>query len=850
MGKVFLSHSSKDKAFVRKVAEIIGLNFCIIDECEFEIGMKNIDEIFKGISRSDIFVYFISNNSLESVWVKRELNIAAEKLNNFSERKIQIYPIIIDKDVKYSDDRIADYLRTGECSYNIRHVLKPEIAARKIRTQLVKLEMAQDRRYEEQKNYFYGRDEEKVKLKNKVDDVMNEKGVRCIIVSGVPGIGRKSFITAALKDIGIMEKYYFPITISMGRDDSIDNLLRSLNNVGIGEYSLDLLSQLNSMEDKIDVLVEMLIEIQNYQEFLVIDDNACIVRMNGGMVYWFEKAIAKIKSKLSVAVVSEIQLDEFKYRRSSEFAYISLKELSKSDTLGMLRTYSKLENIPFEKEDRDFVSDCLSGYPPQIQYCVLLAQKEGIDYVKNHTYEVKNMPAQVSSKLIDMAYDNFQEKDTINCLLALISQFGTIPVTLINKILNLDEKYKDAFYRLRALSICYYVGNEKEYIKLNSFLQSFVERNKFEVLSEVQALIKNNVIAFESKIEDEQYTDELDYLEVNYYVKELLKNEKKVPDRFLYGTVFLQSLISLYNERQYNKVIKIVEGLLQENQMISYEKEIEGRIMYYYCLALARKKSPEFESKVQYFQDEDTYITYNFLKGFHYRILGNFTKAENSYQNVLKKSPQDMKTRRELVFIYVSNQQYELALDLARINYKQNKNNIHSMQAYFDCLIYKKHLTHAEEEDIAEIIDTVKTIYKSIKLNSMYYQILAKNEAFKNESMERAIEYIDEGIQKNNDGIISYLLKEKFDIYEFFGDIKGMEVAIDQLSDELEKLEIDDARMNNIVSGRQALLSAYKRKPRASIQMELYQNTILSSNAKDKIMTNVDKILAGQKIFY
>ena len=59
MYKVFLSHSSKDKDFVRKVAERIGLNFCVIDECEFEAGMKNVDEIFRGIGKSDIFVYFL-----------------------------------------------------------------------------------------------------------------------------------------------------------------------------------------------------------------------------------------------------------------------------------------------------------------------------------------------------------------------------------------------------------------------------------------------------------------------------------------------------------------------------------------------------------------------------------------------------------------------------------------------------------------------------------------------------------------------------------------------------------------------------------------------------------------------
>ena len=85
----------------------------------------------------------------------KELNIANERIINFSERKMQIYPIIIDSSINYSDDRIAEFLKNGNDSYNLRHILKPEIAARKIKTQLVKLEMAQDRIFEERKNYYY-----------------------------------------------------------------------------------------------------------------------------------------------------------------------------------------------------------------------------------------------------------------------------------------------------------------------------------------------------------------------------------------------------------------------------------------------------------------------------------------------------------------------------------------------------------------------------------------------------------------------------------------------------------------------------------------------------------------------
>lgn len=850
MKKVFLSHSSKDKEFVRRVADIIGLNICIIDECEFEIGMKNIDEIFRGIGKSDIFVYFISQNSLESDWVKKELNIANERIINFSERKMQIYPIIIDSSINYSDDRIAEFLKNGNDSYNLRHILKPEIAARKIKTQLVKLEMAQDRIFEERKNYYYGRDEEKSILKKKIDDVLNFSELKCLVVSGIPGIGRKSFVNAVLKDARLMEKYYFPLVISLGRTDSIDNFLRLLNNFGIGKYTLEDLSKTASMDEKILLLTEMLQEIQDYQEFLVIEDNTCIVKMNGKLAFWFEKAINKLNSKLSIAIVSEVRLDEFRYRKTNTITSIELKELSKSDTLGMLRTYSKLEGVPFEKEDREFMSDCLSGYPPQVEYCVDLAKAEGREYVKNHPDEIADMPEQVSSRLIDLAYYDFPKKESINCILALIVEFGTIPVSLLHRIFKINKDYSDAFYRIRALSICYFVGNDKEYVKLNSFLHNFVERCKFEVAPDVQFLIRENISEFEKNINDNQYTDELDYTEISFYTKELLKTEKEVPSKFLYGTIFLQSIISLYNTKQYYKVIRIVKKLLEENNMIFYDDEVENRIMYYYCLALARTKATDFIKTISFFEDNDNYINYNFLRGFHSRILGEFENAEKFYLNVLKRDPNNLKTRRELVIMYNSNQQYDLARELALSNYKQNRNNIYYIQAYFDCLINKGHYTEEEEKDMMEIINSVKAIYREIKRNSMYYQILAKYEAFRMNNKDRALYYISEGIEKNNDEIISYLLKEKFDIYEHFHDIDGMEKTIKEFTDELKKQEIDDMRMNNILVGRKALLAAHKRKSILSIEIEIINESSLSNDAKMRIKSNVEKILAGKSILY
>ena len=72
--RVFLSHSSSDKkSYVDHVARKLG-DRAVIDSFNFEAGMKTLDEIYRTMESSDIFVLFISNKSLDSEWVKTEIS--------------------------------------------------------------------------------------------------------------------------------------------------------------------------------------------------------------------------------------------------------------------------------------------------------------------------------------------------------------------------------------------------------------------------------------------------------------------------------------------------------------------------------------------------------------------------------------------------------------------------------------------------------------------------------------------------------------------------------------------------------------------------------------------------------
>lgn len=94
--KVFLSHHSGDKEFVRRLAARLaqGGVETWVDEVNLHIGDSLPDEIGPAIHASDFVVAVISRSSLRSKWVKKELSIALARETASGKRFV--LPVMID----------------------------------------------------------------------------------------------------------------------------------------------------------------------------------------------------------------------------------------------------------------------------------------------------------------------------------------------------------------------------------------------------------------------------------------------------------------------------------------------------------------------------------------------------------------------------------------------------------------------------------------------------------------------------------------------------------------------------------------------------------------------------------
>lgn len=97
MTRVFISYSSKDKAFAERLANELrdsGINTWI-DLWQIRVGDSIVSKIQTGLSESDYVVAVLSTNSISSRWVQEELN--SVKIRELEQGRKVILPVLIEK---------------------------------------------------------------------------------------------------------------------------------------------------------------------------------------------------------------------------------------------------------------------------------------------------------------------------------------------------------------------------------------------------------------------------------------------------------------------------------------------------------------------------------------------------------------------------------------------------------------------------------------------------------------------------------------------------------------------------------------------------------------------------------
>lgn len=124
---IFMSHSSKDKFFVRTLTEHLrGYGIKVwLDEAEINIGDSLTERIGEAIENTDFVGVVLSHNSVNSHWVQRELQIALQK--EIKGKKVVVLPILIEnvKIPPFLEDKLyADFTNPEKFENELSKLLR------------------------------------------------------------------------------------------------------------------------------------------------------------------------------------------------------------------------------------------------------------------------------------------------------------------------------------------------------------------------------------------------------------------------------------------------------------------------------------------------------------------------------------------------------------------------------------------------------------------------------------------------------------------------------------------------------------------------------------------------------
>jgi len=693
MIKAFLSHSSKDKdTYVRKVADWLGKDNIIYDEFTFEEGEKSLDEIVKGLEKTEIFVLFLSENALLSEWVKKEISDAKIKLDSKEINKI--FPIIIEDGLTYEDSRIPQWLRDN---YNLKPIKRAQVAARRIHRKLRELSWSKHPELKKRQNIFVGRNDKQEEFEERIHDFEKEKPT-VIITSGMPSVGRRTFLNRALFKTNITDSQHKPSAILLDRDVSIEDFILKLNDLGLVDLGEDVLSLASKpIDEKISIIHKIMKASYESKEIIFLVDEGCLVNYKREITDWLIKTINSYTgSMLPIFCLASRYKVNFKSRpRNNKYYFIELNELNPNERKRLLSQLLDLYNVSLDINDFNDIYNLLFGFPDQVMYAVDLVREDNISTISDKLPVI----AEYNSDKAAVLLRQYEESETELDFIRLLAQFEVISLDFIFSIVP-EEKYYPILENLASECIVELIGIDGEIVRLNDIIRDYIKRNRLYVNDEFTNAIKKQV----EIIAESDDIFERDSSEYIFTLKEMLKGGKHVDEKLLIPSHYLRCMKDLYyNKGNLDRIIELADIILQKKDSLG--SGVLQDIRYYLCLALAKKKDSRMLNEVQHINGDE----HTFLLGFYYRLSGRYQEALDKFNKIVNAPYVGARSKREIVQVYVQLEEYDKALDYAKRNYEEKRGNQFHAQAYFNCLINSE-TPEEHSGQLKKLIDNLRSI--------------------------------------------------------------------------------------------------------------------------------------------
>lgn len=748
MIKAFLSYSSKQSGFIDMVANSLLRSHILYDCYTFESGDSIIDEIEREIGVSHVFVLFISKESLESSWVKKEVIEAKESLLSY---KLSFFlPLVIDSDITHEDERIPGWIRD---SYSLHYISKPTYCAERIKQAIIMAEWAisENKRKD---SLFVGRNKQMDEFEEKQGSYFEAHPV-CCFIKGMPTVGRKFFLRKALVKSSIIRESYNPRIYKMDNRMSIEDLITYLYQAGYSSFDSlrfeDLVSK--PIEEKIALLIMLIKELHSYNEVLIIDEYFSLINRDNKMVDWLLPVIEGLRDiqQIVLCIVTSHSIHDQRFIKNQHLMFaIQIPMMDTTERNLLFDKLIKQEKVYPSIQEAEVISQSFTGFPDQVRYAVSIMKQESTQYLIDNIYCL----ADFNKDRVLRYIGNIDKdgKDSIYWqLLKLLSLGTTFTPYLIYKVLDTETNtISKHLSRLLNSSLLEKVGDDADLIVLNDAAKDYIQRLPYGLKKEYL----DNLQLYTKEVIEDSFTGILNRGHSDYVLalKEALKSGDSIPDKYLIPSHYVNAIRELYRDSNRRPlVIALADKIL--SSAASLDPALIDEIRYWLCLTLARDRNARFLGEVEKVRrDADRY----FLKGFYFRKIGKAQLAVEQLTKALRSRTSFAQAERELAEAYCAIGDYKSAYELAEKSYKIDPTSEHHIQCYLKCMIH----VHGrnKKEEIISLIDQLRECHGD-KAQEMHLTSLAMYYSNIETDQQMALQYADSAISNYPMSMYSYLTK-------------------------------------------------------------------------------------------
>lgn len=635
--RAFLSHSSKNKAFVSQVFHALGSALAEYDETTFAAGEFNVEAINNSLMRSDIFVMFATPESVKSGYVKIEATLAQEYL---AQRKIKrILTFCLD------GVRPEDLFGILPNISAARRITSPGAIARTIRSSLVDISSEQG----EAGRPFVGRESEKQSVSHRLSDPEKQTPA-ALMLSGVDGVGRRTLAKKIFEDIyPHLPKVHPSIHITFG--SGAPEIFRELLSVQspIQKHSLfDEIKDFDSLSEpeQFHRVSELIEQIADQNQILFIVDDGGLLLDDGSLNDVMKSAIKYFSDKeLSHPPLCFItfRTTPGKAREKHGVLYHRVDPLSSQDIRMLVSLHVKRKRIKADAAQIARIVELIDGHPYNLEYILDLLDTVTVESLLDDPTDMIAFKRRQGDEFLSKMRLSDSEASVLSALRVL----GSSPIQILSEVLSEDPQ--ELGKTVKSLEERHCIERSGGVVSINRPLRSAIERapNLRLEKSKISDIREKAIQVFREFRDEDDIPVSL--ISTAARAAALMNDDDTQLRMFISPANAVLVARQLYDAKNFEDCESMCVRALKQDRLITREAALEARRLR--CLSLIRLgRDEDFQKEVS---NIDTGTKRGnalkpFLLGFRQRIRGYPTEACSYFEEALGHNPGAFATLREL----------------------------------------------------------------------------------------------------------------------------------------------------------------------------------------------------------